>query len=115
IWNISVGISYSGILIPPVVIGLGPLVAAYSAINAIVPHIPIQYHFLPHLFVIGIDQKSCAIPATKKKNPNLAILKFAVNRPGPTNEPIIPSSPPNMWDATTKCNIPAIAIIAPAK
>ena len=40
IWNISVGISYIGILIPLVVIGLGPLVVAYSAINAIVPHIP---------------------------------------------------------------------------
>ena len=41
IWNISVGISYVGILIPPTVIGLGPFVAEYSATNTIVPHIPI--------------------------------------------------------------------------
>jgi hypothetical protein len=41
IWNISVGMSYIGILIPLVVIGLGPLVAAYSAISSIVPHIPL--------------------------------------------------------------------------
>jgi hypothetical protein len=40
-----------------------------------VPPIPIKYQILPHFFIIGTIQKSCAMPPTRKKTA-LLILKL---------------------------------------
>jgi hypothetical protein len=67
----------------------------------------------PSINVYSPDSKSMA--GVKINETNFAILKPAVNRPGSTSERIMPPSPPNTCYATTKCRIPAIAIIVPAK
>ena len=56
---------------------------------------PIKYHNLPHLLIIGTTQNSCAIPATMKNIPT-----------GRAN--------PNMFGATTKCKMPSMAVVAAA-
>jgi hypothetical protein len=78
------------------VIGLsGILVIAKSVISTIVPPMPIKYHGLPHLLIIGTTQNSWAIPATMKKIPVLRLN-------------------PKMLGARTRCKIPAIAVVAAA-
>lgn len=95
-WNTSIAIAI-GIMGPALpVIGLsGILVIAKSIISTIVPPMPIKYHGLPHLLIIGTTQNSWAIPATMKKMPVLRLN-------------------PKMLGARTRCKIPATAVVAAA-
>lgn len=56
-----------------------------------------------------------SVVGVKINETNFAILKPAVNRPGSTSKRIMPPSPHNTYDATTKCRIPDIAIIVQTK
>lgn len=95
-WNTSIAIAI-GIMGPALpVIGLsGILVIAKSMINTIVPPMPIKYHGLPHLLIIGTTQNSWAIPATEKKIKKLRLKS-------------------NTFGAWIRCKMPAIAVVAAA-
>ena len=73
----------------------GTRVMKKSAMNTAVPAIPIPYHTFPQRLIMGIIQKTWAIPPRMKRIP-----WFTLN--------------PKIFGASIRCNMPAIAVAAAA-
>ena len=81
---------------PPLpVIGFQVLVITHISTKTVVPTIPIEYQVLPPCLIIWITQHVWAIPPIKNKMPALTL-------------------PSIVFETLTRCNIPAIKVVAAA-